>query len=160
VWKLELKSLFFLWERVMSRSIVFAAAVFFAIGPTGMIRAAEPAASAAGWKRAPNPAPDWQTIAATLHAYQYFYRDFPRQVQALEYERQLAEADAVYVARRVNSFRPFRSFHQYGATYFVDQAWQIEWLAAQQRLDCLSTSQADLWQHRQAMAALYLIRGY
>jgi hypothetical protein len=99
-------------------------------------------------------------MAATLHAYQYFYRDFPRQVQALEYETQLAEADAVYVARRVNSFRPFRSFHQYGATYFVDQAWQIEWLAARQRLDCLDNAQADLWQQRQATAILYSTRGF
>jgi hypothetical protein len=143
----------------MCRLVVVAAAAFFAFNSTRVISAAEPVTSApatrsvaAGWQVERKPAPDWRTMAATVRTYQYFYRDFPRQVQALENERQLAEADAAYVARRVNSFRPFRSFHEYGATYFVDQAWQIEWLAAQQRLDCLSNVQADLWQARRAMA--------
>ena len=127
----------------MFRLIVAAVAVFFVNGSARLTRAAEPASD----------------MQATVRAYQYFYRDFPRQVQALENERQLAEADAAYVARRVNSFRPFRSFHEYGATYFVDQAWQIEWLAAQHRMGCLDNAQADLWQQRQ-MAAIYLYRGF
>jgi hypothetical protein len=63
------------------------------------------------------------------------------------------------IARRVNSFRPFRSFHQYGATYFVDQSWQLELLAAQQRLECLRIAKIDLWRQRQTLAVLYLARG-
>jgi hypothetical protein len=91
--------------------------------------------------------------ARTLALHQYFYVDFPRRLQALESEAQLAEAELALMARRVESYRPFRSFGRYAATYTVDQSWQIAWLAAQQRLECLRNDQADLWRQRTMAAA-------
>jgi hypothetical protein len=91
-----------------------------------------------------------------LQLQQYFYVDFPRQVQFLDNQTQLAEAEFGLIARRVNGYRPFRSFHQYAATYTVDQEWQLALLAAQQRVQCLRNAQADLWRQRQFVAALTL----
>jgi len=94
--------------------------------------------------------------ARALAVHQYFYVDFPRHVQALANETELAEAELALIARRVDSYRPFRSFGRYGATYFADQSWQVELLAAQQRLECLRDLDADLWRQKQVTAALYL----
>jgi hypothetical protein len=93
--------------------------------------------------------------ARTLTLHQYFYADFPRQLQALENETQLAEAELALIARRVESYRPFRSFGRYAATYTADQSWQIALLAAQQRLECLRNDQADLWRQRIMAAAAF-----
>jgi hypothetical protein len=99
----------------------------------------------------------WSTLTPLqLQLNQYFYVDFARQLQALDNQSQLAEAELALIARRVESYRPFRSFHQYAATYTVDQQWQLALLAAQQRVQCLRNAQADLWRQRQMMASLYL----
>jgi hypothetical protein len=95
------------------------------------------------------------TTHHSLALYQYFYIDFPRQLQLLQNEKQLAEAELDLIARRVESYRPFRSFGRYAATYTVDQSWQIALLAAQQRLECLRNDEADLWRQRQAVAIAY-----
>ena len=89
-----------------------------------------------------------------LLAHQYFYGDFPRQWQALQNERQYLEAELRALQLRSDSYRPFRSFHQYGATYTADMGWQLELLAARQRLACLANAEADLWRQRQAAAQL------
>lgn len=86
---------------------------------------------------------------ATIALNQYLYSDFPRQMQEVVNQRQLAEAEVRALALRVNSYRPFRSFHQYGATYTADMNWQLELLAARQRLACLATAEADLWRERE-----------
>jgi hypothetical protein len=91
--------------------------------------------------------------ARTLAIHQYFYVDFPRQLQTLENETQLVEAELALIVRRVESYRPFRSFGRYAATYTADQSWQIALLAAQQRLECLRNDQADLWRQRGFAAA-------
>lgn len=102
-----------------------------------------------GVARAESPAIDPQALA--LH--QYFYVDFPRALQAVANERQLLEAEVQALELRVASYRPFRSFHQYGATYTADMGWQLELLAARQRLACLANAEADLWQQRTQVAA-------
>jgi hypothetical protein len=94
-----------------------------------------------------------------LQLQQYFYVDFPRQLQWLDNQTQLAEAELTLIARRVNGYRPFRSFHQYAATYTVDQEWQIALLAAQQRVECLRNARSDLWRQRQMVAAIYFSKG-
>ena len=98
------------------------------------------------------------TSAADLALHQYLYLDFPRAIQALADERALAEAELALMARRVDSFRPFRSFGRYGATYFTDQSAQIALLAARQRVACLADAEADLWRERQAIVAHFLIQ--
>jgi hypothetical protein len=85
----------------------------------------------------------------------YLYIEFPRRWQALENGRQLAEAEVLVLQRRVDSYRPFRSFHQYSPTYTADMSWQLELLAAQQRLQCIANAEADLWRERQAVAAQF-----
>jgi hypothetical protein len=111
---------------------------------------------AASSSELPAPKPAGPTVTlAQLQLQQYFYVDFPRQIQWLDNQTQLAEAELALIARRVNGYRPFRSFHQYAATYTVDQQWQIALVAAQQRVQCLQNAQADLWRQRQAIAALY-----
>jgi hypothetical protein len=92
---------------------------------------------------------------AQLQLQQYFYVDFPRQLQLVDNQTQLAEAELALIARRVDGYRPFRSFHQYAATYTVDQQWQLALLAAEQRVQCLQNAQADLWRQRQMIASLY-----
>jgi hypothetical protein len=86
--------------------------------------------------------------------HQYFYVDFPRAVDRLAYERQLAEAELTLVARRLEQAAPARSFGMYSATFTADMAWQIDYLAAQRRLECLQQAEADLWRQRHAVAAL------
>jgi hypothetical protein len=88
--------------------------------------------------------------AAAMH--QYFYVDFPRQLRALQRERQLAEADLALVARRVESYRPFRSFGRYAATYTADLSWQVELVAAQHRLECVLEKEVELWRERRIAA--------
>jgi hypothetical protein len=99
---------------------------------------------------APSAARAAEPTELALH--QYFYIDFPRQLQFLQNEKQLAEAELNHIARRVESYRPFRSFGRYAATYTVDQSWQIALLAAQQRLECLRNDEADLWRQRRLAA--------
>ena len=122
-----------------------------------------PIASAAEPIATPAPAaPATHGVAAidarTLALHQYFYVDFPRQLQQLENETQLAEAELALIARRVESYRPFRSFGRYAATYTADQSWQIALLAAQQRLECLRNDQADLWRQRSLAAAAFSVQ--
>jgi hypothetical protein len=94
-----------------------------------------------------------------LAAHQHFYVDFPRHVQALANETELAEAELALIARRVDSYRPFRSFGRYGATYIADQSWQLELLAARQRLECLRDLEAELWRQRRLTAAAVIASG-
>jgi hypothetical protein len=93
-----------------------------------------------------------------LEIHQYFYIDFPRQIQLLENAIELAEAERDLVARRVHSYRPFRSFGPYAATYLVDQSWQVALLAAEHRLECLRLEQADLWRQRRLIAEAVVAR--
>jgi hypothetical protein len=95
--------------------------------------------------------------ARTLAMHQYFYVDFPRRLQMLENEIQLAEAELALIARRVESYRPFRSFGRYAATYTADQSWQIAWVAAKHRVECLRNDQADLWRQRTFAAAAFAL---
>jgi len=134
----------------MRRSLLCLSAVIF-LSNAARVNSAEPIAT-------PVPAaPATRGVAAidarTLALHQYFYVDFPRQLQAIEDEAELAEAELALIARRVNGYRPFRSFGRYAATYTADQSWQIAWRAAQQRLDCLRNDQADLWRQRTVAAA-------
>lgn len=91
--------------------------------------------------------------ASTLVGGGAFYGDFAIRLQTLQNQRQLAQAELDVIDRRVDSFRPFRSFGPYGATYFVDQQWQLEQLAAQQRLACLDAEEAALWRQRRVVGA-------
>lgn len=102
-----------------------------------------------GVARAESPAVGAQALA--LH--QYFYVDFPRAVQAVVDERTLLEAEVKALELRVAGYRPFRSFRQYGATYTADIGWQLELLAARQRLAWLANTEADLWRERSLVAA-------
>ena len=99
-------------------------------------------------------APATRSVAATADVtlHQYFYVDFPRQLQLLQNEIALAEAELALIARRVDSYRPFRSFGRYAATYMADQSWQVALLAAQHRLECLRYHEADLWRQRRQFA--------
>ena len=94
--------------------------------------------------------------AAEIALSQYLYVDFPRAIQSLANEREIAAAEVALIARGVDGYRPFRSFKQYGATYTVDQSWQIALLAARQRLECLRNDEADLWRQRQVVVAAFL----
>ncbi len=135
------------------RRIPLCLAATIALCTVASVDAAEPIAALAP------AAPATRAVAAidarTLALHQYFYVDFPRQLQSLENETQLAEAELALIARRVDSYRPFRSFGRYAATYTADQSWQIAWRAAQQRLECLRNDQADLWRQRTMAAAAF-----
>jgi hypothetical protein len=99
---------------------------------------------------APAEAPVVDANQLALH--QYFYIDFPRQLEALQYKRYLAEAEIALIARRLETFRPSRSFGRYSATYTADLAAQIDLLAAQRALACLRDAEADLWRQRRLLA--------
>lgn len=105
-------------------------------------------ASAAEPVRAFNPA------AAQLS--QYFYVDFPRALAAADAEIALAAQVVAVEQARVISYQPFRSFHQYGATYFAEQSARVNLLAAQQRLECARQYRDALWRERQLVAAALL----
>jgi hypothetical protein len=114
-------------------------------------------AEAAEQLPAPVPAaPAMRSIAAIepsdVALNRYFYVDFPRRVQALQYERRLAEAEIALIGRRLETSRPSRSFGRYAATYTAELAWQIDLLAAQRRLQCLQDDEADLWRQRRIVA--------
>jgi hypothetical protein len=94
--------------------------------------------------------------AVDLQLQQYVYVDFPRQLQMLDNETALAERFVVLQRQRVNGYRPFRSFHQYGATYFADQSAQLQLLAAQHELACLYQRKTDLWRERQTIVTMLL----
>jgi hypothetical protein len=93
--------------------------------------------------------------AIAMH--EYFYIDFPRQLRALQRERELAEADLALAALRVESYRPFRSFGRYAATYTADLSWQVELIAAEYRLECLREKEADLWRQRRLIAEQFVL---
>lgn len=118
---------------------------------SGRALAAEPIAGAVDTHRAPT--------ASEVQLSQYLYVDFPRYVQALDNERQLADAELKFVQSRVDGYRPFRSFKQYGATYTADQAWQLALLAAQQRQQELQDIEAELWRQRRYAAEHAVILG-
>ncbi len=80
---------------------------------------------------------------------QYFYVDFPARLDSINNQIALAEAEVTLLARRVNQYRPMRSFGMYGATYFADQSAQLALLAAQQRVACLQGQKIALWRERQ-----------
>jgi hypothetical protein len=139
----------------MRRNLLCLLAVLVVLSSVSSASSAEPIAT-------PVPAaPATRGVAAidarTLALHQYFYVDFPRQLQQLENETQLAEAELALIVRRVESYRPFRSFGRYAATYTADQSWQIALLAAQQRLECLRNDQADLWRQRTLAAAAFAL---
>jgi hypothetical protein len=100
----------------------------------------------------PAPASISVVDPSQLVLHQYFYIDFPQQLQALQYKRQLAEAEIALIARRLETYRPSRSFGRYGATYTADFAAQIDMLAAQHALACLRNEEADLWRQRRLIA--------
>jgi hypothetical protein len=127
---------------------IFALATSLVIG--AYVKAAEPIPAP------PPAAPATRSVAAIdpreVALAVYFYVDFPRQLQALQYKRQLAEAEIALIARRLETYRPSRSFGRYGATYTADFAAQIDMLAAQHILTCLRDEEADLWRQRRLVA--------
>jgi hypothetical protein len=94
---------------------------------------------------------------AAIDLHHRFYVDFARALDAIDAEIALAERTVAILRTRVAGYRPFRSFHQYGATYTVDQGMQLELLAAEQRITCLRTQRNELWHARQ-MAAYQLMQ--
>jgi hypothetical protein len=64
----------------------------------------------------------------------------------------LAEAEITLIARRLETYRPSRSFGRYGATYSADFAAQVDLLAAQRVITCLRNEEADLWRQRRLTA--------
>ena len=107
------------------------------------------------------PAPAAEQLTPSLSAIELqnrFYVDFARQRDAIDSEIALAERTVAILRTRVAGYRPFRSFHQYGATYTVDQWTQLDLLAAEQRLAYLQRQRDDLWRQRQ-MAAYQLMQG-
>lgn len=89
----------------------------------------------------------------TLALHQYFYVDFPRALQAVVDQRALLEAEVRVLELRVASYRPFRSFGKYAATYTADLSWQLELVVARQRLACVAATEAELWRQRTIVAA-------
>jgi hypothetical protein len=96
-------------------------------------------------------------LLAAIDLHNRFYVDFARQLDAIDSEIALAERTVAILRTRVAGYRPFRSFHQYGATYTVDQWTQLDMLAAEQRLACLQRHRDYLWHERQ-MAAHQLMQ--
>jgi hypothetical protein len=84
-----------------------------------------------------------------LALYHTIYRDMPVRLEALDAEIALATRAVIVAKARVDSYRPFRSFGTYGATYFADQTAQLELLAAVNQLRCLERERDLLWQQRQ-----------
>lgn len=91
-------------------------------------------------------------ISAEQQLVHYFYVDFPARLDAINNQIALAEAELTLLARRVDQFRPMRSFRQYGATYLADQAAQVGLLAAHQQVACLHAQKSALWRERQLVA--------
>ena len=108
--------------------------------------------------RAVGVEPRPQFTPAQLAVLQYAYADFPRQLQAANNDAAYAEHRVAFLQQRVASYRPFRSFQQYGATYSADQLAQLQLLAAQQDLACLNQMQVDVWRQRQAVVAAMLLQ--
>jgi hypothetical protein len=106
----------------------------------------------------PLPAPQAATAIAELEMQRYLYVEFPRQIQAINDETALAERHVAFLKQRVDGYQPFRSFHQYAATYTADQLAQLELLAAQQAAARLRHHKADLWRERQMAVQLMLLR--
>jgi hypothetical protein len=94
--------------------------------------------------------------ATQLVLHQYVYVDFPRQLEAVNSAIAFAEKEVLFASRRVDSYRPFRSFGRYAATYTADQAAQLHLLFVQQQLHCLRRQKSGLWQERQALVAAML----
>jgi hypothetical protein len=112
--------------------------------------AAEPVVGRAEAVRAPT--------AAEVQLAQYLYVDFPRCIESLENDRELAAAELDFLRARVDGYRPFRSFGQYSPAYTADRSWQLALLAAEQRQTELQNAEADLWRQRQAVVATYMER--
>jgi hypothetical protein len=102
----------------------------------------------------PAAVPTYNPAAAQLS--QYFYVDFPRALAAAEAEIALAEQVVAVEQARVIGYQPFRSFRQYGATYFAERSARVNLLAAQQRLECARQNRDALWRERQLVAAALL----
>lgn len=106
---------------------------------------------------APGTTPSSPTpTAAQVKLSQYLYVDFPRCVQSLANERELADAELDFLRARVDNYRPFRSFKQYSPAYTADRSWQLALLAAKQRRQELENVEADLWRERRAIVAAYI----
>ncbi|RIK75761.1 MAG: hypothetical protein DCC67_14875 [Planctomycetota bacterium] len=104
-------------------------------------------------------APAVRCIAAGGAAvHEYFYVEFPRRLLAVEQAVRLAEAEVALISRRLETYEPARSFGRYGATYTADHAWQIELLAAQQRLEQLRQQEAELWRERRLAAERWALQ--
>lgn len=100
--------------------------------------------------RASAQSPTADLIDAQLQ--QYFYVDFPQRLKSINNQIAFAEAELTFLGRRLDQYRPMRSFHQYGATYLADQSAQLAVLASRQNLDCLRAQKTALWRERQAIA--------
>ncbi|HMO84926.1 MAG TPA: hypothetical protein PKC18_08420 [Lacipirellulaceae bacterium] len=81
-----------------------------------------------------------------------FYVEFARQLADVNAQIVLAERHVGLLRRKVDSYRPMRSFGRYGATYLADQSAQLQLLAAEYDLQCLLRAKSDLWRRRQLMA--------
>jgi hypothetical protein len=119
----------------MPRLLHLAFACVTAFAALATTRASEPAAAA--------------LTPEALALYQTIYRDVPLQLEALDAEIALAARAVVVAHARVDSYRPFRSFGRYGATYFADQTAQLDLIAAVNQLRCLERQRDLLWQQRQ-----------
>jgi hypothetical protein len=102
---------------------------------------------------APGVTPSPTLTAAQVQLHQYLYVDFPRCIQSLTNQRELADAELDFLRARVDSYRPFRSFKHYSPAYTADRSWQLALLAAEQRRQELDNAEADLWRQRQAIGA-------
>jgi hypothetical protein len=139
------------WAVAMRRTIFCIVATLFVEAYAGATEPLPPGTPL------PTAAPSIDHNQLALH--RYFYVDFPRQLEALHYKRQLAEAEIALLARRLETYRPSRSFGRYGATYTADLAAQIELLAAQRVLTCLRDEEADLWRQRRLIAEHAILSG-
>jgi hypothetical protein len=94
---------------------------------------------------------------AQLAVLNYAYNDFPRELNCANNEVAYAQARLALAQNRAVSYAPFRTFHQYGATYSADQIAQLRLLEARQAADCTNQYQLEVWRQRQAIVAAILL---
>jgi hypothetical protein len=113
--------------------------------------------AAADRSAAQGPIAHQPTLApSALALHEYIYQQFPRELDAVNDDIALAEHNVAFLAARVNSYRPFRSFGVYSPAYGADQLAQLELHAAVQQLECRRRQKDDLWRGRQAIVAAWM----
>jgi hypothetical protein len=92
-----------------------------------------------------------------LHLLHYAYVQFPRELATASDEVALAEYEHALLVERAASYRPFRSFGPYAATYFADQQAQFHAVISARELQCAQRHKTDLWRQRQEIVQAYLL---